>query len=149
MTSAANPELKGHRFHPTLLREYDLRGRVGETLHESDALALGRAVGAMAMSEGRTRLAVGYDGRLSSPALERALVEGLVRSGLRRQQETLRLVRQRLGRAEEDERARTFAIGGSRDGCQVERHRRRLRLPAGDARQQESPQRDSGASHCT
>ena len=82
MTSAANHELKGHRFHPTLLREYDLRGRVGETLHESDALALGRAVGAMAMSEGRTRLAVGYDGRLSSPSLERALVEGLVRSGV-------------------------------------------------------------------
>jgi phosphomannomutase len=72
---------KGHRFHPSLLRAYDLRGRVGETLDESDALALGRAIGAVAKAEGRTRLAVGHDGRLSSPALERALVEGLVRSG--------------------------------------------------------------------
>jgi phosphomannomutase len=82
MTSAANEELKGHRFHPTLLREYDLRGRVGDTLDESDALALGRAIGSMAKTEGRTRLAVGYDGRLSSPSLESALVEGLVRSGV-------------------------------------------------------------------
>ena len=81
MTVAAKQEAKRHRFHPSLLREYDLRGRVGETLDESDALALGRAVGVVARAEGRSRLAVGYDGRLSSPALERALVEGLVRSG--------------------------------------------------------------------
>jgi phosphomannomutase len=72
----------GHRFPPSLLREYDLRGRVGETLREEDALALGRAVAAMARAKGRSRLVVGYDGRLSSPALERALVEGLVRSGI-------------------------------------------------------------------
>jgi phosphomannomutase len=72
----------GHRFHPTLLRAYDLRGRIGETLDEADAFALGRAVAAAARSENRTQLAVGSDGRLSSPSLERALVEGLVRSGI-------------------------------------------------------------------
>jgi phosphomannomutase len=82
MPTTAQKELKGHRFQPTLLREYDLRGRVGETLNEEDALAVGRALGAVARSEGRNGLAVGYDGRLSSPALERALVEGLVRSGI-------------------------------------------------------------------
>ncbi|HEX6102153.1 MAG TPA: phosphomannomutase/phosphoglucomutase, partial [Alphaproteobacteria bacterium] len=60
----------------------DLRGRVGETLGEEDALALGRAVAAVARAEERSRLAVAYDGRLSSPALERALVEGLARSGI-------------------------------------------------------------------
>ena len=82
MTISAQNRLKGHRFHPTLLREYDLRGRVGETLGEEDALALGRAVAAVARAEERSRLAVAYDGRLSSPALERALVEGLARSGI-------------------------------------------------------------------
>jgi phosphomannomutase len=82
MTISAQKRLKGHRFHPTLLREYDLRGRVGETLVEEDALALGRAVAAVARAEGRSRLAVAYDGRLSSPALERALVEGLAGSGI-------------------------------------------------------------------
>ena len=29
----------GHRFHPTLLREYDIRGIVGETLYAADARA--------------------------------------------------------------------------------------------------------------
>ena len=33
----------GHRFHPTILREYDVRGIVDETLFAADALALGRA----------------------------------------------------------------------------------------------------------
>ena len=30
----------GHRFHPTVLREYDVRGIVGETLFAADARAL-------------------------------------------------------------------------------------------------------------
>ena len=82
MSSAPAPQGGGHRFHPSLLREYDLRGRIGETLHEADAFALGRAIAAVARAEKRTHLAVGFDGRLSSPALERALVDGLVRSGI-------------------------------------------------------------------
>jgi phosphomannomutase len=82
MTQLARSAPRGHRFHPSLLREYDLRGRVGDTLGEDDAFALGRAVAAVARSEGRKRLAVGYDGRLSSPALEEALLRGLNRSGI-------------------------------------------------------------------
>ena len=70
-----------HRFDPTILREYDIRGIVGETLHEADARALGRAYSAMLQEAGGKRVAIGRDGRLSSPALEAALVEGLVASG--------------------------------------------------------------------
>lgn len=77
----------GHRFHPTILREYDIRGIVGETLFAADARAIGRAFGTMIRREGGRRVCVGYDGRLSSPELESALVEGLTRSGL----EVLRL----------------------------------------------------------
>src|SRR5436305_608297 len=33
----------GHRFDPTILREYDIRGVVGETLSVADARAIGRA----------------------------------------------------------------------------------------------------------
>ena len=36
---------RGHRFDPSVLREYDIRGIVGETLGEDDARALGRAFG--------------------------------------------------------------------------------------------------------
>ncbi|MBX6367585.1 MAG: phosphomannomutase/phosphoglucomutase [Rhodospirillales bacterium] len=73
--------MSGHRFDPTILREYDIRGRVGKTLHEADARAIGRAFAVMLKEQGGRTVAVGYDGRLSSPALEAALVEGLSGAG--------------------------------------------------------------------
>ena len=71
-----------HVFHPTLLREYDIRGIVGETLHEVDAMALGRAFGTRVIENGGTSVAIGRDGRHSSPTMEQALAEGLVSTGL-------------------------------------------------------------------
>jgi len=71
-----------HRFDPSILREYDVRGIVGKTLSEADAYALGRAYASLAREEGAVRVAVGRDGRLSSPALEAALIEGLTKGGL-------------------------------------------------------------------
>lgn len=71
-----------HIFHPTLLREYDLRGTVGDTLNRADAWALGRCFGTIIGRDGGRRVAVGYDGRLSSPMLEAALVDGLRASGI-------------------------------------------------------------------
>ncbi len=71
-----------HRFDPSLLREYDIRGIVGKTLTEADAHAIGRVFGSIVARAGGTRVAVGYDGRLSSPAMESALVAGLVASGM-------------------------------------------------------------------
>jgi phosphomannomutase len=71
-----------HRFDPTTLREYDIRGIVGRTLSEEDAFAIGRCFGTIvARNDGHT-IAVGYDGRLSSPALEDALTRGLIASGM-------------------------------------------------------------------
>jgi phosphomannomutase len=71
-----------HRFHPSSLREYDIRGVVGTTLGEEDAYALGRSFGSLARRGGGRRIAVGRDGRESSPTLERALVRGLTESGV-------------------------------------------------------------------
>lgn len=73
---------KSHSFDPTILREYDVRGIVGETLSCDDAFALGAAFGTRLMRAGGQRVAVGYDGRLTSIDLEAALVEGLVGCGL-------------------------------------------------------------------
>ena len=70
-----------HAFHPTVLREYDIRGIIGETLGAEDARAIGRTFGSMLREAGGVRVAVGYDGRVSSPMLEHALVEGLTASG--------------------------------------------------------------------
>src|SRR5918997_499626 len=71
-----------HEFHASILREYDVRGIVGDTLSEADAFALGRGYAALATEEGATRVAVGRDGRTHSPEMEAALVEGLTRGGL-------------------------------------------------------------------
>ena len=71
-----------HNFDPTTLREYDIRGIVGKTLHEADAHAIGRVFGSIVAESGGTSVAVGYDGRLSSPAMEKALVAGLMASGM-------------------------------------------------------------------
>jgi phosphomannomutase len=71
-----------HRFHPTTLREYDIRGTVGRTLTEADAFAIGRCFGSIVVRNGGRTAAVGYDGRLSSPDLEAELVEGLSASGV-------------------------------------------------------------------
>ncbi len=70
-----------HTFDSTVLREYDIRGIIGETLGADDARAIGRTFGSMLREEGGSRVAVGYDGRRSSPMLEHALVEGLTASG--------------------------------------------------------------------
>ena len=70
-----------HTFDPTVLREYDIRGIIGETLGADDARAIGRTFGSMLREQGGSRVAVGYDGRRSSPMLEHALVEGLTASG--------------------------------------------------------------------
>jgi len=71
-----------HEFHPTSLREYDIRGIIGKTLSGADAFAIGRCFGSIVVRGGGKKVAVGYDGRLSSPELEAQLVAGLVACGL-------------------------------------------------------------------
>ncbi len=71
-----------HTFNPTILREYDIRGIVEKTLTKEDAWALGRSFGTLAADEGARSIAVGRDGRLHSPELENALVDGLLETGL-------------------------------------------------------------------
>ncbi|MFM5925144.1 MAG: phosphoglucomutase/phosphomannomutase PgmG [Novosphingobium sp.] len=71
-----------HQFHPTVLREYDIRGIIGETLGEGDAYAIGRGFATLLGRDGGTRVAVGYDGRTSSQVLEAALVRGINDAGL-------------------------------------------------------------------
>ncbi len=71
-----------HRFNPAILREYDIRGTFGHTLHAADGYAVGRSFGTVVRRRGGSRVTVGRDGRLSSPALEAALLAGLCDSGI-------------------------------------------------------------------
>ncbi len=74
--------MTAYTFDPTILREYDIRGVVGQTLNVSDAKAVGQSFGSIVKRDGGTHVCVAYDGRHSSPALEAALVEGLLSTGL-------------------------------------------------------------------
>ncbi|HEV7447889.1 MAG TPA: phosphomannomutase/phosphoglucomutase [Steroidobacteraceae bacterium] len=69
-------------INPDIVRSYDIRGRVGQQLGPGDAHALGLAFAAAAASRGFLEIAVCRDGRLSSPDLEDALLDGLLAGGM-------------------------------------------------------------------
>jgi len=73
-------------FDPVILREYDIRGQIGENLSEKDAYALGKAFALYLAKElpdqDKYTLCVGYDGRHSSLALAQSLTQGLIESGI-------------------------------------------------------------------
>ena len=70
------------KFHPEVLREYDIRGIVGENLSVNTAYSIGRTFGSIVCSKfPNKKIAVGYDGRLTSPRLHHALCIGLLESG--------------------------------------------------------------------
>ncbi|MCW8915850.1 MAG: phosphomannomutase/phosphoglucomutase [Magnetovibrio sp.] len=67
---------------PEILREYDIRGITSENFGAEDVFVIGRAFAAILQGRGGKTCAVGYDGRLTSPELESALVKGLTKSGI-------------------------------------------------------------------
>lgn len=74
--------MTSHIFDPTILRAYDIRGIFEDTLTVADARAIGLSFIAIQRERGLgAEIAVGRDGRLSSPALAAALIEGLVAGG--------------------------------------------------------------------
>ena len=70
-----------HKFDPTILRSYDIRGQFGKTLNTDDAFAIGAGFGDQIKKSSAGHIAVGRDGRLSSPVLAAALIDGLKRAG--------------------------------------------------------------------
>ena len=74
--------MSGHIFDPTILRAYDIRGIFEQTLTRDDAFAIGLTFAVTQHERGLgPAVAVGRDGRLSSPALAAALIEGLCAGG--------------------------------------------------------------------
>ena len=65
----------------SIFRAYDIRGVVGETLGARIVHEIARAIGSEAAERGQSTIVVGRDGRLSSPELAGALVEGLRMTG--------------------------------------------------------------------
>ena len=67
---------------PTIFRAYDIRGVVGETLNTDIIYAIGQALGSEALAQGEASIIVARDGRLSGPSLCKALIDGLLSTGI-------------------------------------------------------------------
>ncbi|KFL36109.1 phosphomannomutase/phosphoglucomutase [Arenimonas donghaensis] len=65
----------------SIFRAYDIRGVVGKTLDEETARLIGQAIGSVMQAQGAKAIVVGRDGRLSSPRMAAALIDGLRRAG--------------------------------------------------------------------
>ena len=62
-----------HNFHPSILREYDIRGIINKTLYEKDAFMIGYFFGLICKEKilkDETNIVISMDGRLSSPDLK-------------------------------------------------------------------------------
>ena len=72
-----------HKLHSSILRAYDIRGVVGETLNIADAYIIGRSFASILINNHPSnKVVVGYDGRLSSVDLKESLIRGLIESGI-------------------------------------------------------------------
>jgi phosphomannomutase len=79
---AIKPKLH-HIFDPSIFREYDIRGVVGQTLSEDDAYLIARSFASqVALIEPDGTIYVGRDGRLTSPALHKAVCKGIIDAGM-------------------------------------------------------------------
>lgn len=65
----------------SIFRAYDIRGVVDEQLNPESVGLISKAIGSEALENGIETLLVGFDGRLSSPALSKALMNGIMSTG--------------------------------------------------------------------
>ena len=73
-----------HSFNPSILRAYDIRGEINETLFETDAFMIGFFFGIIAKERLKKSVPViilSRDGRISGPSLKEQTLLGLLRSG--------------------------------------------------------------------
>lgn len=68
-------------MHPGIFREYDIRGIAGEEISEQDANAVGKAYGSLLMGQGRKKVSVGRDCRITSEAYSKAFIDGVLSAG--------------------------------------------------------------------
>jgi phosphomannomutase/phosphoglucomutase len=68
-------------INPKIFREYDIRGIVDKDLNLEFVEYLGRGIGTYFRRQGKSRVALGRDARLSSPAYTEAVTRGLLSTG--------------------------------------------------------------------
>ncbi|GJL63883.1 MAG: phosphomannomutase [Nitrospirales bacterium] len=74
--------LNAKSVNQRIFREYDIRGIVGQDLTVDIAELVGRGYATLGQEQGIKTVAVGWDGRLTSPELRDRLIKGLTAGGL-------------------------------------------------------------------
>ncbi len=75
------PPLEPGPWPESVFRNYDIRGLAGQEITPRFAEDLGKVLGSRVLSQSETAIAVGADGRNSSPALSAALIQGVLSTG--------------------------------------------------------------------
>ena len=70
------------KIEKDVFRAYDIRGIIGEQLNEDAFYSVGKALACRLNHLNRTSILVARDGRLTSSALSKALIQGLLTSGI-------------------------------------------------------------------
>lgn len=69
-------------INPTIFREYDIRGIVGQDLTDDTVFVIGRAFGTLLREKGHRVATLGRDCRISSPRFAAAIASGLTSCGV-------------------------------------------------------------------
>ena len=69
-------------INPKMFREYDLRGVYGTDITEDISYTLGKSFGSYIQKQGETKTLVGHDNRISSPIINKALIQGIIDTGV-------------------------------------------------------------------
>jgi phosphomannomutase/phosphoglucomutase len=80
-TTTEHPAMPKLSLDRSIFRAYDIRGVVGSSLDGNIARMIGQAIGSVMAERGQRSIVVGRDGRLSSPSLSEALIDGLRKAG--------------------------------------------------------------------
>ncbi len=68
-------------MNPEMFREYDIRGIAGKDMTEDDVLRIGKGIGTFIRENGRSKLVVGRDCRVTSELYSQKIIEGLRSTG--------------------------------------------------------------------
>ena len=69
-------------INPNIFREYDIRGIYGNDITEEVAYTIGKSFGTYIKKLGFEKTVIGHDNRLSSPSLAKALIDGILKTGI-------------------------------------------------------------------
>ena len=81
MEQVVNETTASQQIPASIFRAYDIRGIVDEELTVESVRLISQGIGSEALDNAIDTLLVGFDGRLSSPTLSSAVIEGILASG--------------------------------------------------------------------